>query len=70
MEELVRYYKNKDVDKVIVEQLNDRLKIIDKKIESSQALKSMEKKLLEWRKDIMLNKPYYTLYEVKQLILY
>lgn len=68
LEELVYYYTNKDVITVVLEQLEEKMQIIEEKHGRNEELKEMECQILEWRKKIMLEKPYYNLEETQKLI--
>lgn len=64
---LVRYYTNKDVVDVIASESAKKIKIVREKIKNNEELSSMELKFISWYENMMANKPYYSLDEVKSL---
>ncbi len=69
LEELVQYYTDKSLIDVIINQMHHQLEIIKYKKENQIDLTKMEKQNLIWYYQIIVNKPYYNIEEVKQLIL-
>lgn len=70
LSELVKYYTNKELIDVIIDQIINQMTSIPKKIKKLQELKEMEKVMINWYKKIMAEKPYYSPEEIKQMRLY
>lgn len=69
LEQLVKYYKNKDVIDIIVDEIASKMAIINKKMKNNIQLSPMEVANAYWYYNIMANKSYYTPDEVKKMIL-
>lgn len=69
LEKLVKYYKNKDIIDIIVEEISRKMIIIKRKIKNNVKLSAMEQANLYWYCEVMVNKSYYTPNEVKKMIL-
>ena len=68
LEELVKYYTNKSIIDIIVDEIASQMIIINKKIKDNIQLGPMEQINAYWYYKIMGNKLYYTPEEVKKLI--
>lgn len=65
--QLIKYYTNEDFIKTIIKQLDTRINSIQEKIEKLKQLKEMEKALINWYETIIVDKPFYTIEEIKKM---
>ena len=70
LEKLVKYYTNKEVIDVVVEEISKQIIEIKEKLKNNIELNPMEKINASWYYNVMANKPYYTPDEVKKLVIF
>lgn len=70
LEKLVKYYTNKEIIDVLVDEISKKIVEINKKIKNRIKLNSMEKMIADWYYKIMANSPYFYPDEVKKMILF
>lgn len=70
LERLVKYYTNKDIIDIIVDETAKKILAIKKKKKANIKLNPMELQNAYWYFAIMNNKPYYTPDEVKKMIFF
>lgn len=69
LEKLIKYYTNKDIIDIIVDEIAKQMIVIKQKIKDNVELSHMEITNASWYYNIMGNKPYCTPDEVKKMIL-
>lgn len=69
LSELVKYYTNREVVDVLVEQIGSRMKNINEKLGALEELKAIEVTIASWYKNIINRKPYFAPEEVKCMTL-
>lgn len=67
LSKLVKYYTNKEVKDVIIEQITEKIAEINKKLDNSIELTEMEKVNIYWYREILCGKPYYSQKEVQKI---
>ena len=68
LEKLVKYYTSKDMIDIVVDEISKMMIEIKNKKENNIELNPMELTNASWYYKIMVNRPYYTPEEVKQMI--
>lgn len=69
LDKLIKYYTNKEMIDIIVEEISKQIIESKKKCQKKISLSMMEKENINWYYNIMGNKEYYTPSEVKKMIL-
>lgn len=69
LEDLIKFYTDKNMIDVIVSQISKKIVEIKKKINNDIPLSEMEKINIQWYYQVMANKPYYEPDEVKSMML-
>lgn len=69
LEELVKFYTNREVLEIIMEEIESRVDNIRRKILSYQDISEIEKLILTWYYEIIVNKTYYKPEEAQKMMI-
>lgn len=69
LEELVKFYTNREVLEIIMDEIESRVDNIRRKILSYQKISEIEKLILTWYYEIIVNKTYYKPEEAQKIMI-